>query len=311
MSNRMRIARHAQAFAWGLLLLGGAAGGARADPPAAGTAAAVPPPANQGGGFFSSLKQAFSQDVEHADVSGHFDVGSHRFYCLVDPKTGNKEPQGVSGQPFLRRDGTTGIRGAAVSPQSCAEAEQKGILVTTGYTVKGSATGAGRAGAPVAPPSEPAAAVTPTSAGIPPAAAVPLAASTKTTESQSVEQAAHDAYVAAINSNDVGTLLADLTDDIVYQSPGEPEIVGKAAVRRWLAEYFGATRTHWEKRSVGFVVNGDWAFERYTYKSTDTDRKTGAITTDTGKGINIFRRGSDGQWRVAVDGWSSDRPAPR
>lgn len=85
-----------------------------------------------------------------------------------------------------------------------------------------------------------------------------------------------------------------------------------AALRnKWLAEYFGASRTHWEKTSIGFVVSGDWAFERYTYKSTDTDRKTGGITTDTGKGINVFRHGSDGRWRVAIDGWSSDRPAGR
>jgi ketosteroid isomerase-like protein len=59
------------------------------------------------------------------------------------------------------------------------------------------------------------------------------------------------------------------------------------------------------------VLSGDWAFERYTYKSTDTDRKSGAVTTDTGKGINIFRKGSDGRWRVAIDGWSSDRQAGR
>jgi len=65
-------------------------------------------------------------------------------------------------------------------------------------------------------------------------------------------------------------------------------------VRKWLAEYFGATRTHWEKTSIGFVVSGDWAFERYAHRSTDTAKNTGAITTDTGKGINIFRRGSDG-----------------
>jgi ketosteroid isomerase-like protein len=126
---------------------------------------------------------------------------------------------------------------------------------------------------------------------------------------RSIEEAAHGAYVSAINTNDVDTLLADLTDDIVYQSPGEAEIVGKAAVRKWLAAYFGAARTHWEKTSVGFVVDGEWAFERYTYKSTDIDRKSGAVTTDVGKGINIFRRGSDGRWRVAIDGWSSDRPA--
>jgi hypothetical protein len=50
-------------------------------------------------------------------------------------------------------------------------------------------------------------------------------------------------------------------------------------------------------------------FERYTCKSTDTDRKTGTITTDADKGIKIFLRGSDGKWRVAVDRWSSDKPA--
>lgn len=136
-------------------------------------------------------------------------------------------------------------------------------------------------------------------------------ASVKAADNKSIEREAHDAYVSAINSNDVETLLGDLTDDVVYQSPGEPEIVGKAAVRKWLAGYFGTTRTHWEKTSIGFVVSGGWAFERYTYKSTDTDKKTGAVTTDTGKGINIFRRGSDGRWRVAIDGWSSDRPAGR
>ena len=134
-------------------------------------------------------------------------------------------------------------------------------------------------------------------------------APTMASDENSIEKEAHDAYVAAINSNNVDTLLADLTDDIVYQSPGEPEIVGKAAVRKWLAEYFGSTRTHWEKTSIGFVANGDWAFERYTYKSTDTDKNTGAVTKDMGKGINIFRRGRDGRWRVAIDGWSSDRPA--
>ena len=116
------------------------------------------------------------------------------------------------------------------------------------------------------------------------------------------------AYVAAINSNDTETLMADLTDDIVYQAPSEPEIVGKDAVRKWVAGYFDAYRTTWEKTSIGITVIGDWAFERYEYKSTDVDKKTGAVTTDKGKGINIFRRGTDGKWRVAIDGCCSDIP---
>lgn len=130
-----------------------------------------------------------------------------------------------------------------------------------------------------------------------------------TVDTAAIEKEAHGGYVGAINSNDVDALMAQLTDDVVYQAPGAPEVVGKAAVREWIAGYFGAYTTKWEKTSIGFTVSGDWAFERYTYKSTDTDRKTGAVTTDIGKGINVFRRGSDGKWRVAIDGWSSDKPA--
>jgi len=77
-------------------------------------------------------------------------------------------------------------------------------------------------------------------------------------------------------------------------------------VRQWAAAYFAAYHTHWVKTSI---VAGDWAFERYTYRSTDTDRKTGQVSGDTGKGINVFRRGPDHRWRVAIDGWSSDTPA--
>lgn len=124
-----------------------------------------------------------------------------------------------------------------------------------------------------------------------------------------IEKAAHEGYVNAINSNDLDTLMETLTDDIVYQAPGAPEVVGKEAVREWLAGYIAAYNTKWEKTSIGFTVSGDWAFERYTYNSTDTDKQTGEVFTDVGKGINVFRRGDDGKWRVAIDGWSSDRPA--
>ena len=126
---------------------------------------------------------------------------------------------------------------------------------------------------------------------------------------KNIEASAHGAYVSAINSNSTDVLVADLTEDVVYQFPGAPELVSKAAVRKWVDDYFTAYQTKWEKTSLGFTVSGDIAFERYTYKSTDTDRKTGQVTTGTGKGINVFRKGQDGKWRVAIDGWSSDKAA--
>jgi ketosteroid isomerase-like protein len=81
---------------------------------------------------------------------------------------------------------------------------------------------------------------------------------------------AQEAYVAAINTNDLDSLLAMLTEDVVYLPPNEPALVGKAAVRPWAAEYLKAFKIHWEKTSLEFVVAGDWAFERYSYESTDT-----------------------------------------
>ncbi len=99
--------------------------------------------------FFSSLKQAFNKDFEHEVVRGHFELGSppnvRRYYCLVDAKTGKREPNGVLGQPVVLGDGRTSIRDGSVSLYSCDNAEKQGMLVTAGY---GSSVGAGSVIAP-------------------------------------------------------------------------------------------------------------------------------------------------------------------
>jgi ketosteroid isomerase-like protein len=128
--------------------------------------------------------------------------------------------------------------------------------------------------------------------------------------SDAAAHAAHDAYVNAINSNDVGALLATMTDDIVYLPPNSPAIVGTQDVGPWLADYFGAFESKWVKTSVEFVVHEDLAYEWYTYQSTDTPRDgTGETVTDKGNGINIYRRGEDGTWRVWRDMWTTEAAA--
>jgi len=99
--------------------------------------------------------------------------------------------------------------------------------------------------------------------------------------------------------------MADLTDDIIYQAPGEPEIIDKDAVRKWVAGYFGGISDQVEKTSIGFTVIGDWAFERYEYQSTDVNKKTGAVTTDKGKASTF----SDGA-PTGNGGWPSTDGAP-
>jgi benzodiazapine receptor len=117
---------------------------------------------------------------------------------------------------------------------------------------------------------------------------------------------AHQAYVTAINSNNPQTLLGMLTEDVVFMAPNARPYVGKRAVRPWIVAYLGAYRTHWDRPVQEFVVSGDWAFERYSYTSTDTPLQGGAPRVDSGWGLVVYHHDTDGKWRVARDAWGSD-----
>jgi len=121
-------------------------------------AADVPEPTDASGepktltqtSIFASVKQSLSQS-DNDVVRGHFDLGvpphEHRYYCLVDAKTGRREVNAVVGEPVTLASGMTGIQNSAVSLYRCAEAEQQGLLVSTGYVLTGAA--AKNAAAPI------------------------------------------------------------------------------------------------------------------------------------------------------------------
>jgi hypothetical protein len=117
--------------------------GALADPPGdAGTpspATSDAPKSLPQGSVFLSLQQSFKENPDFLEVRGHFDLGSapnaKRYYCLVNTKTGHKETNGVLGDLVPRKGGIIGIKNIAVSLYSCTDAQQQGMLVTTGYVL--------------------------------------------------------------------------------------------------------------------------------------------------------------------------------
>lgn len=111
-----------------------------------------------------------------------------------------------------------------------------------------------------------------------------------------------------INSNNIDSLASMLTDDVVFLAANAPPVVGKAAVRGWADGYLKAFRTKWDKPVQEFVVSGDYAFERYAYKSTDTPVGGGKDVVDTGWGFVVYHRDADGVWRVARDAFGPDHP---
>jgi hypothetical protein len=211
----------------GLLLLTGA--DALSDPPAApassttGSAAATDlQSALATGDYFSSAKQAFSEDFNKEVVRGHFDIGTppdtHRFYCLVNAKTGKGQLNAVGGETFVRSDGMTGLKSSGVAPLSCVKAEQLGVLVTTGYVLKVSVTSA-----PVPPVQAAPAAV--------PAAPASAVASAPLPVPQPVEDA---------NKSGPGVERVDVAGLKLGMSPDQVRAVFKA---RMLSDYYESTET--------------------------------------------------------------------
>lgn len=235
MATYARVLCYSQALALGLLFLSGV-GSSRADPPA-GTATGAGSGDSQvsdsKGGFMSSIRQAFGEDFDREVVRGHFDVGAppdaHRYYCLIDTKTGKKEPNGVAGQLVTRRDGMTGIKGGAVAPLSCADAEQKGLLVTSGYVLKGRAAGAVVAAPPPPPPpAPPAVASAPAVAA--PAASVTVPAAAEPAGGDVM--ATYARFIAGQNAHDPTAVAATLLDsqELVWAQYGGQSIWGRQEV---------------------------------------------------------------------------------
>lgn len=126
---------------------------------------------------------------------------------------------------------------------------------------------------------------------------------------------AHAAYVSAINANTVELWLGSLSEDVVYFVPNRRAVVGKPAIGEWVGRYLQEVTTRWTKPVDDFTVSGDWAFGRYTYTASDSviirdpETEGGGTANDSGWGFVVYHRDADGVWRVARDGWGSDRPA--
>ena len=126
---------------------------------------------------------------------------------------------------------------------------------------------------------------------------------------------AHDAYVAAINTNKVDLWLETLDDDVVYLVPNQAALVGKDAVGEWVRRYLREVTTRWTKSVQDVQVSGDWALGRYIYTASDSvvihdpETEGGGTANDSGWGLVVYHRDRRGVWRVARDAWGSDRPA--
>lgn len=115
----------------------------------------------------------------------------------------------------------------------------------------------------------------------------------------------HHAYVEAINSNDTDRILGMMSEDAVFQVPGEPELVGKEAISAWANGFFAAFEASWDKTELALEQSGDLAISRYVYTACYRSREDGSEMGEFGKGTCVYRREPTGKWLLMIDSWST------
>lgn len=120
---------------------------------------------------------------------------------------------------------------------------------------------------------------------------------------------AHKGYVDAINSNDTARVMKMYDKGVAVMQPDGPLVTGHRQVKKWVADYFKTTKTHWVKKSTAMWVGGDYGFDQGIDSAVDIPRAGGPTQRYTVKGILIYKRQKNGEWLVYRDIWNNNSPS--
>lgn len=128
-----------------------------------------------------------------------------------------------------------------------------------------------------------------------------LSLSSFTLASDTGPDAAMKKFVAAFNQQDAAGVAALFHTDGKLLPAGQPTVSGVAAIEEFWKNAFGAGLSAIEKKPIEIVVSGDLAVETSSYVVTFGDAKV------PGKDTLVWRRGSDGEWKISTDIWAMDQ----
>jgi ketosteroid isomerase-like protein len=110
----------------------------------------------------------------------------------------------------------------------------------------------------------------------------------------------------AQSTTDLEKFASYLAANAIFYVPGAPAHRGADAFKRAFGELskIPGFSLKWMAEKADVALSGDLGYSTGTYTATFGD------TTDQGKYLTIWRKQSDGSWKVAEDIFNSDIPIP-
>jgi uncharacterized protein (TIGR02246 family) len=121
-------------------------------------------------------------------------------------------------------------------------------------------------------------------------------------------EALMEKYVSGYESQDVDSFVDVFTSDAVRMPPNGSVIAGVEQIRAYYEDWFARETLDVMVTPTEIQVAGDWAYAWGTYDAKVTLADDQGTRTDQGKFLNIYKKGSDGQWRFHRNIWNSDLP---
>lgn len=118
-------------------------------------------------------------------------------------------------------------------------------------------------------------------------------------------EAALVTFAAAFNRGDDAGVAAHYAEDGAILPPDSARVDGRANIQAFWKGAINAGLTDLTLKAVEVGGSGDIAFEvgEVSYSAPD---KTGARSTATGKYIVVWKKGTDGVWRLYRDIWNAN-----
>ncbi|HZR25352.1 MAG TPA: DUF4440 domain-containing protein [Vicinamibacterales bacterium] len=107
---------------------------------------------------------------------------------------------------------------------------------------------------------------------------------------------------AAAAGKDLDKIVSYWSDDAVVIEPGQPVFEGKAAIRAYVADSLKIPgfKIHWVSEKPVFSPDGAMAYMRGVDEMT-VPGPNGALMTVHTRGVSVWRKEADGEWRCTVD----------
>ncbi len=119
-------------------------------------------------------------------------------------------------------------------------------------------------------------------------------------------QASRDWAKTAATGN-LDQTVAYWSDDAIVLAPDQPAVVGKAAIRAFVTQsmaipHFSIT---WEPEQATIAASGDVGYLVEHNRVTFAD-STGAVQTEYGKAVTVWRKDASGAWKCVIDTWNKN-----